>query len=44
MLQGRYEPPLVVISILVAVLASYTALALAGRVRHAKRGGAVPWI
>jgi signal transduction histidine kinase/CheY-like chemotaxis protein len=44
MLQSRYELPLVVISILVAVLASYTALALAERVRHAKAGAAFAWI
>jgi NO-binding membrane sensor protein with MHYT domain len=44
MLQGRYELPLVVISILVAVLASYTALALAERVRQARGRGALPWI
>lgn len=31
---GHYEPTLVVVSILVAVYASYTALSLAERVRH----------
>jgi signal transduction histidine kinase/CheY-like chemotaxis protein len=44
MLQATYELPLVVISVLVAILASYTALALAERVRHAKGRAAVPWI
>jgi signal transduction histidine kinase/ActR/RegA family two-component response regulator len=31
---GHYEVPLVVVSVMVSILASYTALALAGRVSH----------
>jgi NO-binding membrane sensor protein with MHYT domain len=42
MLQGRYELPLVLVSVLVAVFASYTALSLAGRVAHS-RGRAAHW-
>ncbi|TFZ06266.1 response regulator [Ramlibacter henchirensis] len=44
MLQGRYEPALVLISVLVAVLASYTALALAERVNRAGGTAARWWI
>jgi signal transduction histidine kinase/CheY-like chemotaxis protein len=39
---GHYEPTLVVVSILVAVYASYTALSLAERVRHS-HGRATYW-
>jgi signal transduction histidine kinase/ActR/RegA family two-component response regulator len=39
---GHYEPTLVVVSILVAVYASYTALSLAERVRHS-HGRATWW-
>ena len=39
---GHYEPTLVVVSILVAIYASYTALSLAERVRHS-HGGATCW-
>lgn len=35
MLNGYYEPSLVLVSLLVAVLASYTALSLAERVANA---------
>ena len=44
MLDGYYDISLVLISILVAVLASYTALALAGRVSRAQRNTAPWWI
>ncbi|MFC5459657.1 MHYT domain-containing protein [Massilia niabensis] len=39
---GHYEPTLVVVSILVAIYASYTALSLAERVRHST-GSATYW-
>ncbi|MDB5790632.1 MAG: hypothetical protein JWQ80_656 [Massilia sp.] len=39
---GHYEPTLVVVSILVAIYASYTALSLAERVRHS-HGSATYW-
>ncbi|MEN3274705.1 MAG: diguanylate cyclase [Massilia sp.] len=39
---GHYEPTLVVVSILVAIYASYTALSLAERVRHSQ-GRATYW-
>ena len=39
---GHYEPTLVVVSILVAIYASYTALSLAERVRHS-HGRATCW-
>lgn len=39
---GHYEPTLVVVSILVAIYASYTALSLAERVRHSQ-GRATWW-
>ena len=39
---GHYEPTLVVVSILVAIYASYTALSLAERVRHS-HGQATYW-
>ncbi|MDB6051781.1 MAG: diguanylate cyclase/phosphodiesterase [Pseudomonas sp.] len=41
---GSYTPSLVLISILVAMLASYTALDLAGRIATAKGQGAYLWI
>lgn len=44
MLNGQYETPLVWISILVAMLASYTALSLAGRVAHSGKAAARWWI
>jgi signal transduction histidine kinase/CheY-like chemotaxis protein len=44
MMQGEYQLSLVVVSVLVAVLASYTALALAARVWHAEPALARWWI
>jgi len=44
MLTGYYEPPLVLISILVAIVASYSALSLAGRVTEATGGSRFAWI
>jgi signal transduction histidine kinase/ActR/RegA family two-component response regulator len=44
MLQGQYEPSLVVVSMLVAVLASYTALALAGRLSDAQPSVRAWWM
>src|SRR5678816_3971589 len=44
MLEGRYELPLVLISVLVAVLASYAALALAERIHHLGRRGVASWV
>jgi signal transduction histidine kinase/CheY-like chemotaxis protein len=44
MLQGRYEPSLVLVSVLVAVMASYTALALADRINRAHGKAARWWI
>ncbi|MBC3953812.1 putative bifunctional diguanylate cyclase/phosphodiesterase [Pseudomonas triticifolii] len=44
MLVGSYIPSLVVISVLVAVLASYTALDLAGRIASAKGRAVYLWI
>jgi signal transduction histidine kinase/CheY-like chemotaxis protein len=44
MLNGFYEPPLVLLSVLVAVLASYTALRLAERVAHAAGKSAFLWV
>ncbi|HEY9010140.1 MAG TPA: MHYT domain-containing protein [Devosia sp.] len=43
MLTGHYEAPLVMLSVLVAIFASYTALMLAERVRGS-RGMVLPWI
>src|ERR1700740_3033786 len=43
MLAGHYEAPLVLLSVLVAIFASYTALSLAERVRHA-HGMAGRWV
>ncbi|KFX27685.1 putative bifunctional diguanylate cyclase/phosphodiesterase [Ralstonia solanacearum] len=42
MLVGSYHPLLVLLSLFVAILASYTALDMAGRIATA-RGRAVPW-
>ncbi len=42
MMNGYYETPLVLVSVLVAMLASYTALSLAGRVSH-NQGTAARW-
>ncbi|MDH4581871.1 EAL domain-containing protein [Pseudomonas sp. BN415] len=44
MLTGSYDYSLVLISLLVAILASYTALDLAGRVARSQGRGAVLWI
>lgn len=44
MLRGYYEIPLVLVSILVAIFASYTALSLAGRVRNSHGLSARLWI
>ncbi|MGF6274946.1 signal transduction histidine kinase/ActR/RegA family two-component response regulator [Massilia sp. UYP11] len=44
MVNGYYEPLLVVVSILVAMLASYTALSLAMRVRQAQGRAPYMWI
>ena len=44
MLTGRYDLALVLISLFVAVLASYTALDLAGRIARARGAGAWLWI
>jgi NO-binding membrane sensor protein with MHYT domain/CheY-like chemotaxis protein/two-component sensor histidine kinase len=44
MLTGYYDGPLVLVSICVAVLASYTALSLAGRVTHSPGPAARWWI
>jgi len=44
MLTGYYEPPLVLISILVAIVASYSALSLAGRVTEATGRAMLAWI
>ena len=44
MVNGYYEPLLVFVSILVAILASYTALSLAMRVRQAQGRAAYSWI
>jgi NO-binding membrane sensor protein with MHYT domain/CheY-like chemotaxis protein len=44
MLTGHYETPLVVLSILVAIVASYAALSLAGRVSSSHGRAVVAWI
>ncbi|WLH81605.1 EAL domain-containing protein [Pseudomonas sp. FP2335] len=44
MLIGSYSPSLVVISLLVAILASYTALDLAGRIATAKGRAVLYWM
>lgn len=44
MLDGQYEPSLVLASIVVAILSSYTALTLAERVSHTPRAAARWWI
>jgi two-component system, sensor histidine kinase and response regulator len=41
---GTYDSRLVVLSVLIAILASYTALDLAGRVTSAHRGSRAPWL
>jgi NO-binding membrane sensor protein with MHYT domain len=43
-LSGRYQPALVVLSILIAILASYAALDLAGRVAAARGRVRVGWL
>ena len=44
MLTGFYETPLVLVSILVAIVASYSALSLAGRVTEAAGRSRFAWI
>ncbi|MFC5550908.1 MHYT domain-containing protein [Massilia aerilata] len=44
MLTGHYETPLVLISILVAIAASYAALSLAGRVSESRGRAVVAWV
>ncbi|GGI16132.1 putative bifunctional diguanylate cyclase/phosphodiesterase [Oxalicibacterium faecigallinarum] len=44
MLIAQYDSVLVVISILVAILASYTALDMAGRIHATARKGAILWL
>jgi NO-binding membrane sensor protein with MHYT domain/CheY-like chemotaxis protein len=44
MLAGHYETPLVLVSILVAILASYAALSLAGRVSESRGRAVLAWI
>jgi NO-binding membrane sensor protein with MHYT domain/CheY-like chemotaxis protein len=44
MLAGHYETPLVLISILVAIVASYAALSLAGRVSESRGHATRAWI
>ena len=44
MLTGYYETPLVLTSILVAIVASYSALSLAGRVTEAAGRTKFAWI
>jgi signal transduction histidine kinase/CheY-like chemotaxis protein len=44
MLTGHYETPLVVLSILVAIVASYAALSLAGRVSESHGRAVAAWI
>lgn len=42
---GHYDPPLVVLSVLIAIIASYVALDLAGRVKSAPEGrGWLGWV
>ena len=43
MLIGYYETPLVLVSILIAIIASYSALSLAGRVAEAKGRAMLAW-
>ncbi|HEX8787650.1 MAG TPA: MHYT domain-containing protein, partial [Telluria sp.] len=43
MLTGYYETPLVLISILVAIVASYSALSLAGRVTESRGRATAAW-
>ena len=43
MLIGRYDPSLVLVSVLVAVFASYTALSVAGRVKQAQGYASWAW-
>jgi signal transduction histidine kinase/CheY-like chemotaxis protein len=44
MLTGHYETPLVLVSILVAIVASYAALSLAGRVSESRGRAVATWI
>ncbi|WP_229425568.1 MHYT domain-containing protein [Massilia sp. Se16.2.3] len=43
MLIGRYDPSLVLVSVLVAVFASFTALSVAGRVKQSRGYGSLAW-
>jgi NO-binding membrane sensor protein with MHYT domain len=43
-MNGTYDPALVALSLLVAILASYAALSLAGRVRESRDGATLGWI
>jgi NO-binding membrane sensor protein with MHYT domain len=43
-LSGRYQPALVVLSLLITILASYAALDLAGRVAAARGRARVGWL
>ena len=43
MLIGRYDPSLVLVSVLVAIFASYTALSVAGRVKQAHGAASLAW-
>ena len=43
MLTGRYDPSLVLVSVLVAIFASYTALSVAGRVKQAHGYASLAW-
>jgi NO-binding membrane sensor protein with MHYT domain/nitrogen-specific signal transduction histidine kinase len=44
MLAGHYETPLVLVSILVAIAASYAALSLAGRVSESRGRAVLAWV
>jgi signal transduction histidine kinase/ActR/RegA family two-component response regulator len=44
MLAGHYETPIVLVSILVAIVASYAALSLAGRVSESRGRAVLAWI
>jgi NO-binding membrane sensor protein with MHYT domain/CheY-like chemotaxis protein len=44
MLAGHYETPLVLVSILVAIVASYAALSLAGRVSESRGRAVLAWV
>ncbi|MGB9107740.1 MAG: MHYT domain-containing protein, partial [Telluria sp.] len=44
MLAGHYETPLVLVSIVVAIVASYAALSLAGRVSESRGRAVLAWV